>query len=196
MEAEAAEEAEAPPVTETTAFLNRTIHISGDIDASTVLSVLPQLEELDEIDGDIRLVVHSEGGDEQSGYAIIDAIRMCRNRVIIDIYGSAMSIAAAIVQAGDRRRIAPNGLFMIHLGTVDEEVEKQTDVIDLAERTKKHNKRYYQILADNSHASLEQVIAWCDKDTYFTAEEAKEAGFVDEILKPLKKSRSKRRKRK
>lgn len=193
---DASESEEAPPITETTAFLDRTIHISGEIDKAMALSVLPQLEDLDATDGDIRMVINSEGGDEQSGYAIIDAIRMCRNRVIIDCFGEAMSIAAAIVQAGDWRRIAPNALFMIHLGTVDQDVEKQTDVIDLAERTKKHNKRYYEILANNSKASLEQVIAWCEKDTYFTAEETLEWGFVDEILKPLKKNRSKRRKRK
>lgn len=177
----------------------RTVYITGPVDAALAHRVLIALEVLDRDDGEIRIVLNSEGGEEQSGYAIHDAIAQCRNRVTIDGYGSVMSIAAAIFQAGDWRRLAYNAEFMIHNGTLDTDSStiEQDVILDLAEQVRRGNYRYYTILMQGSQQPQDTIEEWCKEEKFFDAEEAVAAGFADEVIEPLKsKTPKKRRKRK
>jgi ATP-dependent protease ClpP protease subunit len=175
----------------------RTIYISDSIDSELANLAIAAIETLDRGDGDIRIVLNSEGGDEQNGYAIHDAITMCRNKVIIDGYGSVMSIAAAIFMAGDVRRMAPNTEFMIHDGKLDglEPTMLQQEVQALAADIRKSSERYYRILSHGSQQPEELVETWCKDETTFNAEEALEAGFCDAIITPLKSRVFRRKKR-
>ncbi len=176
---------------------SRTLYISGDIDAAMAHRVVVLLSILDSTPGPIRIILNSQGGVEEDGYAIYDAITMCKNEVTIDGYGAVQSIAAAIFQAGDVRRLAPHASFMIHDGTApSEEGMKQVDVIDLGEHLKRHNSRYHEILVNGSRQELEVIVEWCKHDTYFLAQEALEYGFADEIIPPLKTRKPPRRKKK
>lgn len=177
----------------------RTLYLSGPVDAVLTHRALIGLEVLDLSQGEIRIVLNSEGGDEQNGYAIHDAITACRNRVVIDGYGSVMSIAAAIFQAGDHRRLAWNAEFMIHNGTIDtsESTIEQNTILDIAEQIRRGNDRYYMILMQGSQQPADIIEAWCKEERFFDAEEAVQAGFADEVIQPLKtKVPKKRRKRK
>jgi ATP-dependent Clp protease protease subunit len=175
----------------------RTIYVTGCVDSDLAHKAILSLEELDRSDGDIRIVLNSEGGSEQDGYAIFDAITMLRNRVIIDAYGSVMSIAAAIFQAADLRRIAPNADFMIHEGSVNglDPTMPQQDIEALAANIQRGGMRYYTILSQGSQQPLDIVQAWCRDETTFNAEETVGAGFADEIIQPLKTRALKKRKR-
>lgn len=166
----------------------RRIFMAGEINESSTHAVMVALHKLEENDGDITLIMNSEGGEEPAGYALYDAISMCRNGVIIEGYGEISSISAAIFQAADVRRIAPNALFMIHNGTVPVGEETQQNIIvDLANQIKKDNQRYHSILAGRSKLTYAKIEEACEKDAYYTADEALSAGFCDEILMPLKK---------
>jgi ATP-dependent protease ClpP protease subunit len=168
-------------------FEKRTLYVMGDVDDDLAYQVQVALEALDSTDGDIRIVLNSEGGEEQPGYAIYDAITMCRNKVIIEAYGSVMSIAAAIFQAADVRRISPNAVFMIHNGSVDTEGNVQQDaVLDLAEQIKKGAQRYYDILMRGSGQPQDLIEQWCRDETFFSADETVSACFADEVIKPVK----------
>ena len=112
---------------------NRTIYIGsvdrlGDDDeedgsgtdfrmAEKALKALHLLE-ADAPKGDqpITIIMNNAGGSEYHGMAIYDAIKSCRNEVTIKIYGMAMSMGSLILQAADRRAMAPNSRFMIHYG--------------------------------------------------------------------------------
>lgn len=168
----------------------RTLYITGSVEPELAHRIIVALEQMDRTDGDIRIVLNSEGGNEQDGYAIYDAITMCRNRVIIDGYGSVMSIAAAIFQAGDWRRMAPNADFMIHngsVGIVDTQMP-QDQVKAIAAELERGSERYYNILANGSQQDPETIRAWCKDETTFNAIETKDVGFADEVIEP-KKSR-------
>ncbi len=168
-------------------LVRRILYITGEIDEPLAHSAIVALERLDAEDGPIRVVLNSEGGDEQNGYAIYDAITMCKSVVIMEGYGNVMSISAAIFQAGDIRRLAPHTSFMIHDGTIDgEEKMLQTRVKELAEQIKKDGQKYYDILSARSQQPQDIIENWCLTDTYFTAKEAVEAGFADEVIKPVK----------
>jgi len=194
-------EARIAQVVQGVSFERRTVYISSEINAAVAGRVIPALEALDATDGEIRVVINSEGGSEPDGYAIYDAITMCRNRVVMEGLGSVWSIAAAIFQAGDLRRIAPNTSFMIHNGTTPAEEEmKQDAVVALAEQLKKDGQRYYDILSAASQQPLDTIESWCGDETYFNAEEAIQAGFADTLMEPLKiknkPTRNKKRKKK
>ncbi len=175
----------------------RTLYVSGSIDGELAHKTIVALEHLDRTDGDIRIVLNSDGGSEQAGFAIYDAITMCRNRVVIDGYGEVMSIAAAIFMAGDKRRLAPNCDFMIHNGFMDEmdPTMSQDEILAMTEGIKRRTERYYNILAQGSQQGLDVIEAWCKDETTFTAPEALEAGFCDEVINPLKSRIPKRKKR-
>lgn len=165
----------------------RVLYLGGEVDSNMAVRAVSALERLDSTDGDIRIVLNSEGGSEQDGYAIFDAITMCRNRVVIHGYGYVQSIAAAIFQAGDERMMSPNAVFMIHNGTIPgEDTMNQDHVVELAERIKKDNERYYRILHLGSSLPLDQIEEMCGEETFFTAEESVAHGFADGILTPNK----------
>lgn len=65
----------------------------------------------------ITIILNNPGGSEYHGMAIYDAIKSCRNQVIIKVFGYAASMGSLILQAGDKRMMAPNSRFMIHYGT-------------------------------------------------------------------------------
>lgn len=176
----------------------RTVYVTGSVDCELAHQTIVALEGLDHTDGDIRIVLNSEGGSEEDGYAIHDAITMCRNRVIIDGYGSVQSIAAAIFQAGDLRRLAPNAIFMIHNGSMEElePIMLQDKIQEMAANIEKGNQRYYTILANASQQAMETIASWCKDETTFDAEEAVNACFADEIIPPLKNRIPMKKKRK
>jgi ATP-dependent Clp endopeptidase proteolytic subunit ClpP len=164
----------------------RTVYITGEVDEKLAHKTIVALEHLDRSDGDIRIVLNSEGGSEQCGYAIYDAITMCKNKVVIDGYGSVMSIAAAIFQAGDVRRLAKNSLFMVHHGSVSgEDTMAQDHLVDLAEQIQKNNERYYSVLMEKSGQSKEIIQEWCKQERFFSAEEAVDVGFADAVFRPV-----------
>jgi ATP-dependent Clp protease protease subunit len=166
----------------------RTLYITGAVDNEMAHRTIVALEQMDRTDGEIRIVLNSEGGNEQDGYAIHDAITMCRNRVVIDGYGSVMSIAAAIFQAGDWRRMAPNADFMIHNGSIGmvDTTMPQDQVVAVAADLVRGSERYNNILANGSQQDPDTIAAWCKDETTFNAVEARDVGFADEIIEPKK----------
>lgn len=68
-------------------------------------------------DKPITIIMNNLGGSEHHGMAMYDAIRSCRNKVIIKVYGAAMSMGSLILQAADVRQLAPHSRYMIHYGT-------------------------------------------------------------------------------
>lgn len=177
--------------------ITRTIYMSGEINSELAHRAMIAIETLDCQEGDIRIVLNSEGGAEGDGYAIYDRLRQCQNHIIIVGYGNIWSIAAAIFQAGDTKIMAPNASYMIHNGHIDTPGDMSQDaVVDLAKEIDKNNRKYYNILSEGSGQSLETIKEWCKEERFFSAQEAKEAGFCDYIIKPTKVVKKTRRKRK
>lgn len=129
----------------------------------------------------IHARINSPGGDVMDGVAIYNALRGHGARVITHIDGMAASIASVIALAGDEVRMAENAFFMIHdpwgitIGTATEH-RKTADVLDKVEGV------IAETYLKRAEAERDQVLAWMDEETWFTAEEAKDAGFVDEVV--------------
>ncbi len=174
----------------------RRLYLTGEVHGGMAHRFIIALGKLDEKDGPITVVVNSPGGEETAGYAIYDAILQSQNPILMEGYGCIFSIAAAIFQAGDTRRMSPNCDFMIHNGSISagEDVQ-QNAIVEMADQIVKNNKRYHTILANASSLTYAEIEAACDKDTFYNAEEALKAGFTDEIMVPSKKKPTRKRKR-
>lgn len=176
----------------------KTFYILGEVKHETlavVASIRRHMEELmqdeehgEEVDRAINVVICSEGGDENIGYAIFDTLMAYRKfgKVTTHGYGQVCSIASLILQAGDKRLLSPNCVFMIHNGTI--QVQERVDdrmLQDMANYFNTNNKRYYAAIAKRCGVKVDKVHDWCDNETFFTPEEAVKAKLADAITKEL-----------
>lgn len=129
----------------------------------------------------INLRVNSPGGDVFDGIAIYNALREHPAKVITHIDGVAASMASMVALAGDEVRMAENGFFMIHnpwaivMGNADD-LRKEADLLEQISGS------LLMAYEAKSPATSEQIKAWMADETWFTAADAKEAGFVDEVI--------------
>jgi ATP-dependent protease ClpP protease subunit len=129
---------------------------------------------------DLTVKINSPGGSVSDGVAIFNALKASPARVQVEIDGWALSIASFIAMAGDTITMASNSLLMIHnpwttaAGNAAD-LRKMADVLD---------KTRNSLLAGygRSGKSEADLIALLDAETWFDAEEALAAGFIDEII--------------
>lgn len=165
---------------------NRIIYLKGDIDEEQVHSVVGKLleYECDDPSRDILMFIDSYGGYVDSFIGIHDAMKMCRCSVATCCIGKAMSAAQMILISGekDKRFITPLSTVMMHqLSTWTD--GKLKDV----ENDLVHSRRQQDIMntlaAKYTNLTKKQVKDFMDKDTYLSAEESLEYGFIDKIVK-------------
>jgi ATP-dependent protease ClpP protease subunit len=138
-------------------------------------------KDLTDIKGEVLTVhLNSPGGDIFDGLAIYQALKDHPASVTVKIDGLAASIASVIAMAGDRIIMAPKASMMIHDGWTmavgnAAEMRKTADLLD------KQSSIIASVYADRAGQSAE---FWRDRmgdDTWYNADEALEAGLVDEI---------------
>jgi ATP-dependent Clp endopeptidase proteolytic subunit ClpP len=128
----------------------------------------------------IDLHINSPGGAVFDGIAIYNLLK--QHPATIDTYidGLAASIASVIALSGSRVIMAANALFMIHnpsgfvMGTA-EDMRKTADVLDKVRSTMSG------VYSGKTGKAEKEINGLLDDETWFTADEAMAAGFVDEI---------------
>ena len=133
----------------------------------------------------IDLHIHSPGGDVFDGMAIYDML--CRHpaKINVVIDGLCASIASVIAMCGETRQMAKNGRLMIHNPqgfTYGDETAHQR-VSALLASTKSDIIRAY---ASKTGMSTDKLSAAMDEETWFTADQAMENGFVTQAMEPMK----------
>jgi ATP-dependent Clp protease protease subunit len=128
----------------------------------------------------IHLHINSPGGEVFDGAAIYNALRRHPASVTSFIDGIAASIASVIALAGEKIVMAANALFMLHnpngcvMGTADD-MRKTADILDKVRGT------MVAAYAEKSRKPEADIVGLMDAETWLDADEAKAAGFVDEI---------------
>lgn len=140
------------------------------------------VRELNDLDVDtIHLRINSPGGSVFDGSAIYNALIRHKASVITHIDGLAASMASIIALAGERVEMSANAFFMIHepwgmtIGTA-EDMRKQAEILD------KLAANAVQLYAKKSGLSEADVVEAMAAETWYSATEAKEAGFIDVIV--------------
>jgi len=144
----------------------------------------------DEAEGqDIELVINSGGGSVTEGMAMADLISSYPNETTTTGIGLVASIATVVLLAGKKVQMTENSFMMIHrpwsysVGNSDE-LEATAELLDKMEEklldiyVNAVNKRKGEEM--NLRKKIKKMMA---AETWMTAEEAKDFGFIDEIVK-------------
>ncbi|OKJ09319.1 ClpP family protease [Kitasatospora sp. CB01950] len=135
---------------------------------------------------DISLYINSPGGSVTAGLAIYDTMRLIPNDVSTLAMGFAASMGQFLLTVGaaGKRFALPNARIMMHQpsagigGTA-------SDVAIQAENLEYTKQAIERITAAHTGQSVETITRDGDRDRWFTAEEAKEYGMVDQVVESL-----------
>lgn len=164
---------------------SRIIWVGTDVNDTMAADICAKLLLLSAEDPtkDIYMYINSPGGSVTAGMSIYDIMNLIPNDVCTIATGMAASMGQFLLTAGakGKRYITPNSRVLLHqpLGgfggtATDIQIQAQL-IVDM-----KH--RLAGITAANTGKTIEQVIQDGDRDHWFTAEEALEYGFVDNIV--------------
>lgn len=157
------------------------VYVYDVIDSWWGASAAKLVEALKEVgDRPLHLHINSPGGDVFEARAMASAIAAHPAKVTSHIDGLAASAATYLALSAREVRIADGGLFMVHNSWTlawgnKAELRETADLLEKIDGT---------IAADYSRKtkkSMDQIKSWMDATTWFTAAEAKDAGFVDAI---------------
>lgn len=172
---------------------DRIIFLGTGIDDGVANSVIAQLLFLQMEDGkkDINLYINSPGGSVTAGLAIYDTMQFLTCNVNTYCIGMAASMGAVLLAAGakGKRYALPNSDIMIHQVSGGAQ-GTASDVERTVEFMYKLKKRLIRILAYHTGKDENTVQVDSDRDYYMTAEEAKEYGLVDEVVRSSKQKKA------
>ncbi|MSW09112.1 MAG: ATP-dependent Clp protease proteolytic subunit [Actinobacteria bacterium] len=134
-------------------------------------------------DKDIFLYINSPGGSVTAGMAIYDTMQYVNNDVATVGMGLAASMGQFLLCAGaaGKRYATPHARIMMHqpssgIGGTATDIKIQAEQIGFTK------KKMAELIAMHTGQKLETITADSDRDRWFTAEEAKEYGFVDHVV--------------
>lgn len=162
----------------------RIIFLNGPIDdgvASLVCSQLLFLES-ESPTKDISMYVNSPGGIVTSGLAIYDTMEYIRPDISTVCMGQAASMGSLLLMAGaaGKRYALPNARIMTHQpsggfqGQASDIERHAQEILDMRARLNK-------IYVTHTGQSLRKIEDALERDTFMTAEQAKDFGLVDEV---------------
>ena len=132
----------------------------------------------------IHLRVNSPGGSVFDGLAIYNALKQHESKIVAHVDGLAASIASVIIMAADEIRAGENSYIMIHepWSMVQGTAVDMREEADLLDKVGGTISNVYQKRTGLDAKELTQMMtAGAFGETWLTAEEAKEKGFVDTI---------------
>lgn len=158
----------------------------NDVTASLVVAQLLFLEAEDP-DKDIHLYINSPGGSVTAGLAIYDTMQYIKCDVATYCMGMAASMGSFLLSGGTKgkRYAMPNSEIMIHQPSGGAQGQA-TEIQIAAEHILKIRTRLNQILAENTGQPLDVIRIDTERDNFMSAEEAKEYGLIDEVIKNRK----------
>jgi len=133
----------------------------------------------------IKVILNSVGGEVYAGLLIYNTIEdLVRQglQITTEARGLAASMACIILQAGSKRIGTKNTRFLIHEVT-SWDWGKVTEMEEKVEEVRKVNNMLRDIIASRSGKSKEEIDKlWTKKDVWYSAEEAKDFGLIDEVV--------------
>jgi len=172
---------------------NRVIFLVGEINQVSSARIMMQMLYLeDQKKGQqINLYINSPGGAVDDTLAMYDTMQFISSGVSTYCIGRAYSGAAVLLCAGEKgkRHILPHAKVMIHqpYGGI---TGQTSDIQIQAEQIIGAKKTLNEIIANHSGQPFETVAEDGERDKYFSADEAKAYGLVDEVFK-LQKDKKK-----
>lgn len=167
----------------------RIIFLGTPIDDTVASLIIAQLLflEAENSDKDIFLYINSPGGYVSAGLGIFDTMNYIKPNVATICMGAASSMAAVLLAGGTngKRSALPNSRVMIHqpLGGAEGQA---SDIKIQADEILRLRQSLNSILAKSTKQTIKKIEKDTDRNFFMSAEEAKEYGIIDTILKARK----------
>ena len=168
---------------------DRIIFLGSPVDDNVANVMIAQLLflEAEDPESDISLYLNCPGGLVTSGMAIYDTIQYLKPDVQTICIGQATSMGAVLLAAGaeDKRQALPHARIMIHqmvggfsgqaedIDIQAKEIIRMTDILN-------------DVLARHTGRKIEQIAEDTQRDFYFSSQEAKEYGIIDQVMQNRK----------
>ena len=168
---------------------DRIIFLGTPVDDNVANVMIAQLLflEAEDSESDISLYLNCPGGLVTSGMAIYDTIQYLKPDVQTICIGQASSMGAVLLAAGasGKRQALPNARIMIHqmmggfsgqaedIDIQAKEIIRMTDIVN-------------DVLALHTGRKIEQIAEDTQRDFYFSSQDAKEYGIIDEVMQNRK----------
>ncbi len=163
---------------------NRIIFLGSEVKDENANAICAQMLLLnaEDANNDIWLYINSPGGSVDSGMAIFDTMKWISNDVATVAMGLAASMGQFLLSAGTKgkRYALPHSRIMMHqpsggLGGTASDIRIQ------AEQSLHIKQQMATLIAEHTSQSLEQIERDSDRDRWFTAQQALEYGFIDQV---------------
>ncbi|MFC6713334.1 ATP-dependent Clp protease proteolytic subunit [Branchiibius cervicis] len=163
----------------------RIIFLGSDVRDDNANAICAQLLLLaaEDPDKDIWLYINSPGGSISAGMAIFDTMNWIPNDVATVAMGMAASMGQFLLSAGTpgKRYATPHARVMMHqpsggIGGTASDIKIQAEQLVFIKR------QMAELIAEHTGQTVEQITADSERDRWFSAEEAKEYGFVDHVF--------------
>jgi len=163
----------------------RIIFLGSAVEDSMANAICAQLLLLaaEDPDRDIFLYINSPGGSVSAGMAIYDTMQYVQCDVATVCLGMAASMGQFLLCAGapGKRFALPHARILMHQPSGG--VQGQAADIAIQAEQMLYTKRMFQErIAHHTGQSQEQIAADFDRDRWFTAQEAKDYGFIDRVI--------------
>ena len=163
----------------------RIIFVTGPIEDSVASLITAQLLylEAENPKKEIAMYINSPGGLVTSGLAIYDTMQYVRPPVQTLCVGQAASAASLLLCAGEkgRRFSLPNSRILVHQPSASYQGQA-TDIARHAKEIVKLKGRLNAIYGKHTGQEIAVVEKALDRDTYLTADEAKDFGLLDDVF--------------
>ena len=168
---------------------DRIIFLGSPVDVNVANVMIAQLLflEAEDPESDISLYLNCPGGLVTSGMAIYDTIQYLKPDVQTICIGQATSMGAVLLAAGavGKRQALPHARIMIHqmmggfsgqaedIDIQAKEIIRMTDILN-------------EVLANHTGQKIDKIAEDTQRDFYFSSQEAKEYGIIDEVMQNRK----------
>jgi ATP-dependent Clp protease protease subunit len=170
-------------------LVDRIVFLGTPVDDMVANVIIAQLLflQMNDPKKDIHLYINSPGGNVSAGLAIYDTIQFLTCDVNTYCVGMAASMGAFLLAAGTKgkRYALPNSDIMIHQVSGGAQ-GSASDVERSVEHMFKLKRRLNRLLAQHTGKTETDVDRDADRDYWMSAEEAKNYGLVDEVVKSRK----------
>jgi ATP-dependent Clp protease, protease subunit len=174
----------------------RILFVTGAVDDAVSSLVVAQLLflEADNPKKEISMYINSPGGVVTSGLAVYDTMQFVRPPISTLCIGQAASMGSLLLAAGakDLRFALPNARIMIHQPSGGFQGQA-TDIMLHAQEILNMKARLNEIYVKHTGQPLKKIEDAVERDTFLTAEMAKDFGLVDKVIdrRPVENSAGK-----
>jgi ATP-dependent Clp protease protease subunit len=164
----------------------RIVFLGSQVDQESANRICAELLllEADDPTKDISLYINSPGGSVTDGLAIYDTMQYVSCDIRTICIGMAASMGQFLLCAGapGKRFALPHSRILMHQPHAGGMQGQASDIAIQAEQIVYMKKMLAERIAHHTGQPLDKIEADSDRDRWFTAQEAKEYGFIDAVI--------------